>query len=182
MGVTARERTGGTFWRWAVVTVPLVILIGFTSGRSAPSGSDNPWYVALAKPALNPPDWMFPIAWGLIYVCMGLALATVLDARGASRRWPAVGLFALLMALLFAWQPLFFGARAITAATWLIGGIVAVGIATTVLFGRIRRSAAWLMLPLLVWSGFAGVLSWRIDRLNPGAEAVAPEPAGSQMA
>ena len=170
-----------SFARWAVVAVPLVLLLGFLSGRSVPAGSDNAWYVALAKPSVNPPDWAFPVAWSIIYICMGLAVATVLNARGARGRGLAVVMFAVEVLLLFAWQPLFFGAHRIGAATVLIAAILLNGILVTVLFSRIRRGAAWLMVPLLVWVGFAGVLCWRIGQLNPDAERVAPSGHTTQM-
>lgn len=170
-----------SFARWAAVTVPAVVLLGFLSGRLVPSGSDNAWYVALAKPPLNPPDWAFPVAWSIIYVCLGLALATVLNARGARGRSLAVSVFVLLLVLLFAWAPVFFGKHLIAAATLLIVAIELVGIAVTFLFARIRRRAALLMLPLLVWVGFASVICWRIGQLNPDAGRVAPGGRTTQM-
>ena len=180
-GIASRGQLRWSFARWAAFTVPLVLLLGFLSGRSVPAGSENAWYAGLAKPALNPPDWAFPVAWSMIYVCMGLAAAIVLNARGARGRWPAVALFAVELALLFAWQPLFFGAHKVGAATALIGAILLGGIVTAFQFGRIRRSAAWLLAPLLVWVSFAGVLCWRIGQLNPNAERVAPGARASQM-
>lgn len=180
-GIASKGQLRWAFGRWAFVTVPLVLLVGFVSGRSVPAGKDNAWYVALAKPAVNPPDWAFPVAWSLIYICMGLAVAAVLNARGARGRTAAVALFVVEVALLFAWQPLFFGAHRIGAATALIAAILVVGVVVTLLFGRIRSSAAWLMVPLLVWVSFAGVLCWRIGQLNPDAERVAPAPATSQV-
>lgn len=179
--LASRGQLRWSFARWAAVAVPLVLLVGFVSGRSVPAGSDNPWYVALAKPSVNPPDWAFPVAWTIIYVCMGLAVATVLNARGARGRWAAVALFAGELLLLFGWQPLFFGAHRIDAATALIAAILVVGIVVTVMFGRIRTAAAWLLLPLLVWVGFAGVLCWRIGQMNPDAERLAPGGRTSQM-
>ncbi len=44
-----------SFLRWAIVTVPLILLLGFASGRAVPAGSEDSWYVALQKPALTPP-------------------------------------------------------------------------------------------------------------------------------
>ncbi|WP_375391372.1 TspO/MBR family protein [uncultured Sphingomonas sp.] len=180
-GLASRGQLRWSFGRWAAVTVPLVLLIGFASGRLVPAGSDNPWYVALAKPPLTPPDWLFPVAWTIIYVLLGLAAATVLNARGARGRRPAVALFVIEVVALALWQPLFFGAHRIAAALGLIGFILAWGIATTILFGRVRTGAAWLMVPLLVWVSFAGVLAWRIGQLNPAAARVAPGPRTSQM-
>lgn len=170
-----------SFARWAVVTVPLVLLLGFASGRSVPAGRDNAWYVALEKPALNPPDWLFPVAWSVLYLMLGIAIAIVLNARGARWRWSAAALFVVEIAALTVWQPLFFGAHRIDAAFWLIAFLLVWGIATTVLFGRVRPSAAWLMVPFLAWIGFAGVLTWRIGQLNPGTARVAPEARTSQM-
>lgn len=179
--LASRGQLRWSFVRWAAVGVPFVLLLGFVSGRSVPAGSDNAWYVALDKPDLNPPDWAFPVAWGIIYLCMGLAVATVLNARRARGRWPAVALFAVLLALLTAWQPLFFGAHKVRAATVLIAAIEVAGIVTTVAFARVRRGAAWLLVPLLMWVGFAGVLCWRIGQLNPDAERLAPGGRTTQM-
>lgn len=170
-----------SFLRWAIVTVPGVLLLGFASGRSVPSGSENGWYVALTKPELTPPGWVFPVAWTTLYILLGLALAVVLNARGARGRGVAVGLFAVQLALNLAWTPTFFGAHRITLAFVIIVAMLLVSIATTFAFARIRRVAAWLMLPYLVWISFAGVLTWSIGRLNPGADTLVPGARTSQM-
>jgi benzodiazapine receptor len=169
------------FVRWAAVAVPLVLLLGFLSGRSVPAGDENAWYMALAKPAITPPGWLFPVAWSLLYVLTGLALAIVLAAHGAPRRWLAVALFVLQFALNLAWTPLFFGAHRVGAAFVLILAIFAAATAATVVFAQVRRTAALLMLPYLAWLAFAGVLNWQIGALNPQAESLVPARGTSQM-
>ena len=163
-----------SFLRWAVVIVPLVLLLGFASGRSVPAGNENEWYRALAKPALTPPGWVFPVAWTTLYILIGLALAMILHARGAKGRGVAIGLFVAQFALNLAWTPLFFGAHRVTVALIVLLAILVLAIWTTFAFARIRRGAAWLMLPYLVWLSFAGVLNWRIGQLNPDAESLVP--------
>jgi tryptophan-rich sensory protein len=170
-----------SFARWALVCVPLIVLLGFLSGRSVPSGNDNAWYQALVKPALTPPGWVFPVAWTALYIMLGLALATILNARGARGRTLAVVLFVLQLALNLAWTPLFFGAHRVGAALLVIVVMLALAIATTVSFGRIRKAAAWLMLPYLVWLSFAAGLNWRIGQLNPDAESLVPGARTSQV-
>lgn len=170
-----------SFLRWAVVTVPAMLFLGLLSGRSVPAGRDNPWYVALAKPALNPPDWAFPVAWALLYVMIGFALALVLHARGARGRGLAVLLFVGQFALNLSWQPVFFGAHRIGIALAIVVAMLVLAIGATLLFGRIRTVAAWLMVPYLAWVSFAGVLTWRIGQLNPGADNLAPTARTSQM-
>ncbi len=170
-----------SFLRWAIVIVPLVLLLGFASGRSVPAGSENDWYRALAKPALTPPGWVFPVAWTTLYILIGLALAMILHARGAKGRGVAIGLFVAQFALNLAWTPLFFGAHRVSVALIVLLAILVLAILTTFAFARIRQVAAWLMLPYLVWLSFAGVLNWRIGQLNPDAESLVPRSQTSQM-
>lgn len=180
-GIASKGQLRMSFLRWAVVTVPLVLLLGFGSGSLAPSGDENGWYRALAKPAATPPNWAFPVAWTTLYALMGVALAMVLHARGARGRSAALALFTLALALNLLWSPLFFGAHQVTAAWMLIIAMLISGIAATVAFARVRRLAGWLLVPYLVWIGYAGVLNFRIDQLNPNAEELAPGPRATQV-
>lgn len=170
-----------SFLRWAMVTVPLILLLGFASGRLVPSGEENAWYAALAKPALTPPGWVFPVAWTSLYICLGLAVAMIADARGARGRGAAIGLFAIQFVANLAWTPLFFGAHKVVAAAVLIAVMLALSIVVTFLFARIRRAAAWLMVPYMVWISFAGMLTLGIHQLNPDAEALVPATSTTQI-
>lgn len=180
-GIASKGQLRMSFLRWAIVTVPLILLLGFASGRAVPAGSENSWYVALQKPALTPPGWVFPVAWTSLYILLGLAVALILHARGARGRGLALAVFAVQFALNLAWTPLFFGAHRIGAALVVIVAMLLLSIVTTLLFGRIRTAAAWLMVPYMVWISFAGVLTWRIGQLNPGAETLVPGAHTSQM-
>ncbi|SEI84868.1 TspO and MBR related proteins [Sphingomonas sp. OV641] len=180
-GIASREQLRMSFARWALFCVPLILLLGFLSGRSVPAGDDSLWYQSLAKPALTPPGWMFPLVWATLYVMLGLALAIILNARGARGRRLAIGLFAVQFGLNLAWTPLFFGAHRINSATIVLILMLSLAIATTVAFGRIRPRAAWLMVPYLVWISFAGVLTWRIGQLNMDAQALVPGARTSQV-
>ena len=180
-GIASKSQLRMSFLRWAIVTVPLILLMGMLAGRSVSVGSENAWYVALTKPALTPPGWVFPVAWTTLYVLIGLALAMILNARGARLRGLATGLFVAQFALNLSWTPLFFGAHRIGGAALVIAGMLVLSIAATFVFARIRPAAAWLMVPYMVWIIFAGVLTLSIGRLNPGAETLAPAAHTSQM-
>jgi len=179
--VASKGQLWSSFARVALVTVPLVLLLGFAAARLAPSGGDNPWYQALVKPAENPPDWVFPLAWTVLYALLGLALAVVVNARGARGRSLAIGLFAAQLAVNLAWSPIFFGWHKIFLALVTNGAMIVLAIATTLVFGRIRSTAAWLMVPYLAWISFAAVLTYKIDRLNPNAEALVAPAASAQI-
>ncbi|WP_375395329.1 TspO/MBR family protein [uncultured Sphingomonas sp.] len=179
--IASKTQLRMSFLRWAMVVVPLLLLLGFLSGRSVPVGAQNHWYVALEKPAIMPPDWVFPVAWSILYVLIALALAIVLNARGARRRGIALALFVVQFALNLAWTPIFFAQHRIDLALAVVAAMLAAGTATTLAFGRVRSTAAWLMVPYLVWVGFAGVLTWRIGQLNPGAATLVPAQHTTQM-
>ena len=158
--------------RWSLVRsilaiVPLVLLLGTLSGRLAGSSEANPWFSALLKPGAYPPGVVFGIVWTLLYIMMGVAAALVWNARGATGRGLAIGLFILQLAANLAWSPLFFRYHQILPAFWLIVGILVLAALATGRFAGVRRLAAWLMLPYLMWLGFAAVLNWRIHELNP---------------
>lgn len=179
--IASTDGSRTSLWRWAAVTVLLIVLLGFLAGRSVTTGNDSLWYRALAKPALTPPGWVFPIAWATLYVLMGLALAMILNARGVRGRGLAIALFVAQFALCLAWTPVFFGAHLVTGALLVIIGMLLLAVAATVLFARIRVTAAWLMVPYLVWISFAGVLTWRIGQLNPDAATLVPPAGITQM-
>lgn len=169
------------YLRWAVVTVPFILLIGFTSARLLPTGSQSPWYAALVKPDQMPPEIAFPIAWAAIYVLLGLALAMIINARGSTLRGPAIVAFAVLMGGNFLWPLLFFGMHQIFYSLVLMGVLGALGLITALLFGRIRVGAGLLLLPYIAWIGYAGFLLYEIDRLNPDAQSLVPSRSEDQI-
>lgn len=179
--LASKQQLRMSFFRWAIVTVPAILLLGLLAGSSVPAGADNAWYRELAKPAATPPDWVFPVAWTLLYVMMALALAMILHARGARLRGAAIGLFVAQLIANLAWNPLFFGAHKVTAALVVIVVMFLLALATTLAFGRIRPAAAWLMVPYLAWICFAGALTWQIRQLNPNAETLVPSAVSTQI-
>ena len=178
--LASRSQLRMSFLRYALATVPLVVLLGTISGRIANSGYGNPWFDALAKPDFMPPGWVFGVVWTILYILLGIVLAMLLHARGAHRRGAVIGLFVLQLACNYLWSPVFFAYHDIGTALLLLGVMVVLTVALVVLLWWIRRVAALLMLIYLAWLGFAAVLTLSISALNPGAE-VAPQPASTDI-
>lgn len=181
MEIASKGQLRLAYLRWAIVTVPAIVLLGFLSGTFFPGGSDNAWYVMLAKPATTPPDWAFPVAWTIIYILMGLALAIVINARGAPARKPAIALFAVQLVANLAWSPLFFGGHQVFGSLLLLIVIFVLVTVTAVLFARIRKAAGLMLVPYLLWVAFAGYVLYGIHQLNPNAEGLVPSSSSAQM-
>lgn len=167
--------------RWALFIIPLIVLLGFLAGQVTGSAEENRWFQALVKPAAQPPNWAFPVAWTLLYILIGLAFSMILNARGAPLRGLAIILFLVQFALNLAWSPLFFGMHQVSSAFWLLVVMFAAAFLTTLVFGRIRKAAAWLMVPYLAWLCFAAILNKQIDDLNPDAETLVVPAASTQI-
>lgn len=167
--------------RWAAVTVPATVLLGFVSGKLSNSGYGNRWFDALIKPDLVPPGWVFGVVWTTLYVLMGVALAMILNARGAKARGTAIALFSVQFIMNLAWSPLFFYAHQVTLALVLIVALLIAVILTTFAFGRIRSLAAWLLVPYMVWLCLATIFNYQIDQRNPDAEALVPTRPGTEI-
>ena len=161
--------------------VPITVLLGFTFSQFANTGDENRWFQALAKPSAQPPGWAFGAAWALLYTMMGTAFAMVLHARGAPLRGPAIIVYLTQYALNLFWPILFFGMHQVGAAFWLLVIVLLLALATTFIFGRIRKAAAWLLVPYLAWLCFAAILNQQIGQMNPEAETLVVPAARTQI-
>lgn len=124
------------------------------------------FYRLLHRPSWSPPASLFGPVWSALYACMGIAAWLVWRKSKATQ--PALRLFVGQLAANALWSWLFFawhqGALAFIDVLLLLVLIAA----TIVSFWRLNRIAAVLLVPYLLWVGFASVLTWAVWRANPG--------------
>ena len=173
-GLASRSELRMSFLRYALFTVPGVVLCGTLSGYLSNSGYSNAWFVALTKPGFMPPGWVFGTAWTILYILIGLSLAMLLHAKGAEKRERALVLFGLGLVLNFAWSPVFFGMHKVTLGLSLIAAMIVCTIGLIFALWKIRVVAALLLYPYLGWLMFATALNYKIMELNPEAETLVP--------
>ena len=137
-------------------------------GGVATSSSVDTWYRELAKPEITPPDWVFPVAWTILYVLMAIAAWRVWRAiaeTGHGRR--ALAAWWVQLGLNLAWSVIFFGLRAPGVALMELVLLAAAIAVTIALFLKVDRIAAALMFPYAAWVTYAAVLNGAIVALNP---------------
>ena len=150
------------------------------------------WYPYLIKSPITPPAIVFPIAWSVLYVLMGISIGTML-ARGDMS---LVRLWLLQLLLNFLWSVCFFALRSPLLGLLVI---LALDVATFayIIYAAGRRSvAAWLFVPYMLWLIFAtylngyiyinnhkskekiammtNVVKFALPRLSYAADALAP--------
>lgn len=131
------------------------------------------WYTGLAKPKLSPPNWVFGPVWTTLFLLMGIAAfliwssyAKAADGQAKGRIKMALGIFLGQLALNTLWSVIFFGLHFPGAAFVEIIFLWLTIFATIIAFGRISKSAAWLLAPYILWVTFAGYLNLFLWILN----------------
>ncbi len=125
------------------------------------------WYATLAKPALNPPGWIFGPVWTTLYALMGIA-AYLIYKRGwkYSGVKTALSVFGLQLVLNTLWSIVFFGLQSPGWALVNIGAMWLAIVWTMFLFSKISKPAVWLLVPYILWVSFASYLNFMIWILN----------------
>lgn len=122
------------------------------------------WYRDLNKPRWTPPDWVFPVTWTVLYLCMAAAAARVAPLPGAAQ---AMGFWALQITFNALWSPVFFGLRRIRHAMFVVSGLWLLVAATLISFAQLDWIAGLLFLPYLAWVTIAAALNLSVLRRNP---------------
>ena len=112
-----------------------------------------PAYQALNKPFYTPPDFVFPIAWSILYVLMAVSAARVWNTHSRQRE-QAIRVFCVQLA-----RNVWF------AFLWLLA-LIAVIWHMIQVFSRIDAPAGRLQFPYLLWTCFAAALNLGVALLN----------------
>jgi tryptophan-rich sensory protein len=163
--VHIHHRRGPATWLALLGFLAVVFLVA-AIGAWATSLGIAEWYPSLVKPGFTPPDWVFGPAWSVLYFLIAVAAWLVWRRAGFSDAGPALALFALQLVLNLAWSIAFFALRQPMLAL-VVCVLLLMTIAVTMLaFRRVSSVASLLLLPYLLWVGFATALNGGIVALN----------------
>lgn len=124
------------------------------------------WYETLNKPALTPPSLVFTPTWIFLYILIFLSLFTFIYTRTTKDKKLGYFLFAVQMALNLAWTPVFFYMQNIKMSFVIIVFMLIFAFMTTAEFYKVSKVSAALLVPYLLWLGFAAYLNYGIMYLN----------------
>lgn len=144
--------------------IVLPILIGFAS--SILTRESMIIYGTLDKPPLSPPSIVFPIAWTILYLLMGIASAIVYDSKASSDR--VIGLILHFVQLIFNffWSIIFFNQKNyLMAFIWLIL-LWLIVLSMIMYYKKVNNLASIMNMPYLVWLTFAGYLNLMVYIMN----------------
>ncbi|WP_420345136.1 TspO/MBR family protein [Pelagibius sp.] len=148
-----------------LVFVILCLLVG-RLGAMITAPALEIWYPTLVKPDWTPPNIVFPVAWSLIFLAIGIAAWLVWKHAERGELGLPLTLFFLQLGLNIAWSFAFFGLQSPLLGVFVLAALIGAVVATTLSFASVLRAAGWLFLPYILWLGYAAALNIAIWRLN----------------
>ena len=146
----------------------LVVFCGLVS-LAALSGvifKPGEWYERLRKPIWNPPKWVFPVVWTILYAFIAVAGWLVWSEIGISF---VIIVWFIQLILNTAWSWLFFGLRRMDMAFADVSVMCVVLVLFIFLAWPISKIASLLFIPYLMWVFTAALLNWTVWKLNRDA-------------
>lgn len=150
-------------WPKLILSIVLCLLAGIIGSIFTTSAIPT-WYAALQKPAFSPPNWIFGPVWTMLYILMGIALYIVWNNKKKSKT--GLTFFGIQLALNALWSIIFFGLK---SPAYAFVNIVLLWISillTIIYFYKTSKTAAYLLIPYILWVSFAAVLNFYIMMLN----------------
>ena len=125
------------------------------------------WYAVLRKHWFTPPNWLFGPIWLTLYFLMGISLYLVFESkRNKAKEKPALWAFGVQLFLNVLWSVLFFGMH------YMFYGFIEIVLlwisiaVTIILFFKVSKVAAYLLLPYILWVTIAALLNYYVFILN----------------
>ena len=135
---------------WLVICqLPGLMGMSFVYGNMA-------WYKTLVHPSLTPPEALFGIVWGVLYLLFGISAFLVFRDKLHGK---AMMLLVGQLALNACWTPVFFGAHSLVGGLLLLAAMLGELVFLGIAFTKINRIAAGLLIPYGVWLVFATYLT-----------------------
>jgi translocator protein len=149
-----------------LVVVNFGILAGYVVGSGLWVASGSAWYNSLDKPAWQPPDFVFGLAWPYNFAMLAVVATLIaLNASVAERAWWTSAFAASVVAAL-AWANLFYVQQSLPSAALALALAAAFTVPMVVMAFRYNLWAGVAMLPYLAWLCVATSLAIGYAALN----------------
>lgn len=153
------------FWLF-IVSLAIPLFVGYL-GSLLTTPHIATWYSYLSKPVFSPPNWVFAPVWTTLYILMGISFFLILKDSKKGQFFRASWLsFAAQLLLNLYWSFLFFYVKNPPLAFYGIISLWSMIIVNFYYFYQIKKSAAYLLIPYIVWVTFAAALNYSIWYLN----------------
>lgn len=129
------------------------------------NSANSNWYKSLKKSSLTPPNWVFPIAWTILYATI-IASGVIFLINGGTLRSNGFFYYCIAWVLNLSWSPLFFRyARPDLSFVVIIGMLIFIAL-NIQSFYSVNKLSSHLLMPYFAWVLFATYLNGFIVFMN----------------
>lgn len=147
------------------VWVVSLLLIGTLIG-SLTKTEISTWYSSINRSSFTPPNYVFPIAWTILYTILAVCGWLIWKARSFSNLRLIKSLYVMQLILNWCWTPLFFQYH-LTGTALVSLLVMDVIVAIIIYLGHVKmRSVSLLLIPYFFWLLFATYLNFYIWQYN----------------
>lgn len=155
-----------------IITIAICLFMGYLAGISVKADNFS-WYNSLNRSPLNPPNIIFPIAWSILYVLMGISIAIIInkyideqDLEIKKKIKNYIFLFIIQFILNMFWTYIFFGLKSPLFGFIEIIILDILIIITIIKFKTISKAASYILIPYILWCLFASYLTLHVLIFN----------------
>ena len=142
---------------WIVVLIAIGGVIG-----SLTKTEISTWYSTLNRSNLTPPNYVFPVAWTILYGIIGICGWLIWHEPSFRKLSIIKTLYVTQLILNWSWTPLFFHYH-LTGLSLIVLGLMDILVGAIILLAyRKIKAVSLLMLPYLFWILFASYLNFYI--------------------
>ncbi|MBI3379409.1 tryptophan-rich sensory protein [Candidatus Gottesmanbacteria bacterium] len=126
------------------------------------------WYSTLQKPLFAPPRWFFGSAWTIFFLLMVVSVYLVWEKGIKNKKIKdALVYFSIQLILEFIWRFLFFDRHELLFSSVEIILLWFAVLLTIIKFWKVSKTAAYLLIPYILWVSYIAFLNYSIFKLNP---------------
>ncbi|MBR3198470.1 MAG: tryptophan-rich sensory protein [Bacilli bacterium] len=149
-------------WKKLIICILIPNILGFLGSLI---GNVQNGFNEIVKPDFTPPSIVFPIAWTVLYILMGVSTYLIIESKNTDNNRPLI-LYSIQLILNASWTFFFFNLKWFLFSFILIIIILILVILMTTEFYKIKPLAAYLQIPYILWLIFAAILSYNVYLLN----------------
>lgn len=124
------------------------------------------WYNSLIRPRISPPNWIFAPMWTILYILIIISFLIFLKESAFKPKIFPLIIFGIQIFLNLSWSPVFFGARNIKGAFYIVCALCVFICINIYAFFKISHLAGLLLVPYFLWVSFATYLNYQFLKLN----------------
>ncbi len=148
-------------WKKLITLIFIPLFVGFIGTLLGNSKQ----FVDVVQPSFTPPKIVFPIAWSILYILMGISSYLVLESNSDYKR-KGITMYIIQLSINCIWNLFFFRLKMFMFAFWLVLILIAINIIMILYYLKCNKLAGYLQIPYILWLTFAAILTYNIHLLN----------------